>query len=169
MGKAEQDRAEKIAAAFLVAFGVFVAYYSHHYLKLGRMIMPGAGFLPYCIGIVLAVLGGAWYARTLIVRPAPAKAAEGGAADAEAAGGPARSLVLSRLIPGILLVVLYAWLFERAGYILSTILFMVGWQKTVEREGWVKTAVIAAVSAAFMYVLFARLLKVFLPSGTWWS
>ncbi len=32
-----------------------------------------------------------------------------------------------------------------------------------------KTAIVAATSAAFMYVLFARLLKVFLPSGTWWS
>jgi hypothetical protein len=46
---------------------------------------------------------------------------------------------------------------------------MVGWQKLVEREGWVKTAIVAVTSAAFMYVLFSRLLKVFLPAGTWWD
>ena len=168
MDKAGLNRAEKVSSAVLVAFGLFVAYYSHHYLKLGRMIMPGAGFLPYCIGITLAVLGGAWYLKTFLARPMPSKAGEG-VADAEAGAEPVRSFVLSRLLPGILLVVLYAWLFERAGYVFSTILFMVGWQKLVEREGWVKTAIISVTSAAFMYVLFARLLKVFLPSGSWWD
>ncbi len=157
MDKAGLHRAEKVSAVLLVAFGLFVAFYSHHYLKLGRMITPGAGFLPYCIGLVLALLGAAWYVRTLLARPVPSVPAEGGGA------------LRARLLPGILLVVLYAWLFERAGYIASTVLFMVGWQKLVEREGWVKTAIVSAASAAFMYVLFARLLRVFLPVGTWWD
>ena len=170
MDRARQDRAEKISAVALVAFGIFVAFYSHHYLKLGRMIMPGAGFLPFCIGVILAVLGAAWYARTLLAPAAPRVAGEtGGAADAAAGGESARNVLLYRLLPGVLLVVLYAWLFEKAGYIASTVLFMVGWQKLVEREGWVKTAIVSAASAAFMYVLFARLLRVFLPSGTWWG
>lgn len=162
MGKADTHPAEKASAVVLIAFGFFVAWYSYHHLKLGRMIIPGAGFLPFCIGIVLAVLGAAWYARTLLVQP---KLPTEGAAGVESKG----SLILHRLLPGVLLVVLYAWLFEKAGYIASTVLFMVGWQKLVEREGWVKTAIVAATSAAFMYVLFARLLRVFLPSGSWWS
>lgn len=162
MGKADTHPAEKASAVVLIAFGLFIAWYSYHYLKLGRMIIPGAGFLPFCIGIVLAMLGAAWYTRTLLARPkVPAAGAAG--------GGPERSVILYRLLPGVLLVVLYAWLFEKAGYIASTVLFMVGWQKLVEREGWVKTAIVAATSAAFMYVLFARLLRVFLPSGSWWS
>jgi len=164
MDSARQNRAEKISAVVLAAFGLFVAWYSHHYLKLGMMIMPGAGFLPFYIGTVLTVLGGAWYARTLLAKPKPPAAGEKGGAEA-----PARSLLVYRLLPGVLLVVLYAWLFDKAGYIASTVLFMVGWQKLVEREGWVKTAIVAATSAAFMYVLFARLLRVFLPSGSWWS
>ncbi|MBE0603869.1 MAG: tripartite tricarboxylate transporter TctB family protein [Deltaproteobacteria bacterium] len=158
MGKADTHPAEKASAVVLIAFGFFVAWYSHHYLKLGRMIIPGAGFLPFCIGIVLVVLGAAWYARTLLLRR-----------KLPAAGEPERSVIVHRLLPGVLLVVLYAWLFEKAGYIASTVLFMVGWQKLVEREGWVKTAIVAATSAAFMYVLFARFLRVFLPSGSWWS
>jgi putative tricarboxylic transport membrane protein len=169
MDSARLNRAEKVSSIVLIAFGLFIAWYSWHYLKLGRMITPGAGFLPFCIGVVLVVLGGAWYARTLLARQAPPAAGAGGKA-AEAAGAePARNVILHRLLPGILLVVLYAWLFERAGYIASTVLFMVGWQKLVEKEGWLKTAIVAAASAAFMYVLFARLLKVFLPSGSWWE
>ena len=129
MDKPGLNRAERISSGVLIAFGLFVAYYSHHYLKLGRMIIPGAGFLPFCIGIVLTVLGVAWYVKTLLARRAPSKAGAGGAAAVDAAVGaePARSLVLTRLLPGILLVVLYAWFFERAGYILSTVLFMVGY------------------------------------------
>lgn len=166
MDSVRQARAEKACAVALTLFGLFVAWYSQHYLKLGRMIMPGAGFLPFCIGIILSVLGAAWYARTLIVRPAHGDAGEAGAPERGAGAG---NVILSRLLPGVLLVVLYAWLFEKAGYVLSTVLFMVGWQKLVEREGWLKAAIVAVVSAGFMYVLFARLLRVFLPSGSWWS
>ncbi len=170
MDSARLNRAEKASSVVLVAFGAFIAWYSWHYLKLGMMIMPGAGFLPFCIGMILAVLGAAWYARTLLAPAAPRKALETGEAGGAAAGAEsARSVILSRLLPGVLLVVLYAWLFEKAGYIVSTVLFMVGWQKLVEREEWVKTAIVAVTSAAFMYVLFARLLRVSLPSGSWWS
>ncbi|MEW6719276.1 MAG: tripartite tricarboxylate transporter TctB family protein [Thermodesulfobacteriota bacterium] len=169
MGRAGHGGAEKVSAVLLIAFGIFVAFYSHHYLKLGMMIMPGAGFLPFCIGVVLSVLGAVWYVKVLLEKPHRPKAGEGDAAEAAAEKRAERDMVLARLLPGILLVVLYAWLFEKAGYILSTALFMVGWQKIVEREGWAKAAIVSAASAAFMYVLFARLLKVFLPSGSWWS
>ncbi|HEY5190940.1 MAG TPA: hypothetical protein VII77_03065, partial [Candidatus Deferrimicrobium sp.] len=58
-------RAERISSVVLVVFGLFVAFYSRQYLKLGRMISPGAGFLPFWIGIALAVLGAIWFLNTL--------------------------------------------------------------------------------------------------------
>ena len=164
------DRAEKVSSIVLIAFGLFVAYYSRQYLKLGKMITPGAGFLPYWIGIALAVLGTIWFLNTLLSRKGSgAGGAESVAVDAAAEKEALRGRVLSKFLPGVLLVILYAWLFEKAGYIVSTALFMVGWQKVVEREGWLKTAVISVLSAAFMYTLFSYLLKVYLPTGTWFS
>jgi putative tricarboxylic transport membrane protein len=163
-------RAERISSVVLVVFGLFVAFYSRQYLKLGRMISPGAGFLPFWIGIALAVLGAIWFLNTLFVRTASGTGEEGSdAGDAAAEGEALRSRILSKFLPGVLLVILYAWLFEKAGYIVSTALFMVGWQKVVEQERWWKTAVISALSAACMYTLFSYLLKVFLPTGTWFS
>ena len=93
------QRAEKIASACLVAFGLFVAYYSREYLKLGILISPGAGFFPFWIGVALTALGAVWMLATfLTVR----------------ATGPADSacgnLVLHRFLPAVLLIVLYAWL-----------------------------------------------------------
>jgi hypothetical protein len=164
------DRAERISSVALVAFGVFVAFYSRRYLKLGIMITPGAGFLPYWIGIVLVVLGAIWFVSTFMGRMAPeAGGAEGGVGEAGGEGAPDRARLLSRMLPGVLIIILYAWLFERLGYPLSTVLFMVCWQKIVEREGWLKTAAIALLSAAAMYILFVYLLRIYLPTGTWFS
>jgi putative tricarboxylic transport membrane protein len=162
------DRAEKVSSILLIAFGLFVAYYSRQYLKLGKMITPGAGFLPYWIGIILVVLGAIWFLQTFLARTgAGEKGSDAG--DAAAEKEALRDRILWKFLPGVLLIILYAWLFEKAGYIVSTALFMVGWQKVVEREGWWKTAVVSVLSAAFMYILFSRLLKVFLPTGTWFS
>jgi len=164
------DRAEKVSSIALIVFGLFVAYYSRRYLKLGIMITPGAGFLPYWIGIALAVLGALWFLETFLARTGSGAGGEGSiAGDAAAEVEALRGRVLSKFLPGVLLVILYAWLFEKAGYIVSTALFMVGWQKVVEKEGWLKTAVIAVLSAGCMYALFSYLLKVYLPTGTWFS
>ena len=164
------DRAEKVSSIVLIAFGLFIAYYSRQYLKLGMMITPGAGFLPYWIGIALAVLGAIWFFKTLFARTGSGAGGEGSdAGDAAAEGKAPRGRILTRFLPGVLLVILYAWLFEKAGYIVSSALFMVGWQKVVEKEGWLKTAVIAVLSAGGMYALFSYLLKVYLPTGTWFS
>lgn len=164
------DRAEKVSSIVLIAFGLFVAYYSRQYLKLGMMITPGAGFLPYWIGIALVVLGAVWFFKTLLARRGSgAGGQESVAGDAAAETEALQGRLLSRFLPGVLLVILYAWLFEKAGYIVSSALFMVGWQKVVEKEGWLKTAVIAVLSAGGMYALFSYLLKVYLPTGTWFS
>lgn len=164
------DRAEKVSSIVLIAFGLFVAYYSRQYLKLGMMITPGAGFLPYWIGIALVVLGAIWFFKTLLARTGSgAGGQESVAGDAAAETEALQGRLLSRFLPGVLLVILYAWLFEKAGYIVSSALFMVGWQKVVEKEGWLKTAVIAVLSAGGMYALFSYLLKVYLPTGTWFS
>jgi putative tricarboxylic transport membrane protein len=164
------DRTERIASLVLVAFGLFVAYYSRQHLKLGMMISPGAGFIPFYIGIALIVLGILWLFNALVTRKAPESAeAAGGTGETPDTRDSRRMLILYRFLPGVLLVILYAWLFEKAGYILSTVLFMVGWQKVVEREGWLKTALVSLISAGAMYLLFAYVLKVFLPAGTWFA
>jgi NADH:ubiquinone oxidoreductase subunit H len=77
--------------------------------------------------------------------------------------------MLSRFVPGVLLIVAYAWLFERAGFFLCTLLFMVGWQKIVERESWLKTALIAILCSGAMWALFSFLLKGVLPTGAWFG
>lgn len=163
------NRAERIASVLLVAFGLGVAYYSRDILKLGKAITPGAGFLPYHIGLAMALLGAAWFVATFLAG-APEQAAA--PKDPQAIAHERelhRQRILTRFLPGILLILAYAWIFERAGYFASTVLFMVGWQKLVEREGWGKAVLIALVCAGAMWALFSFLLKGVLPAGSWYS
>src|SRR5450759_4735697 len=97
------DRAEKVSSIVLVAFGLFVAFYSRQYLKLGKMITPGEGFLPYWIGIALAVLGALWFLETFLARTGSGAGGEGSdAGDAAAEREARRSRILSKFLPGVL-------------------------------------------------------------------
>ncbi len=60
---------------------------------------------------------------------------------------------------------IYAFLFERIGFFLSTVLFMLGWQIVVERQRWLKAVIITVLCAVAMYTLFKSLLHVELPSN----
>jgi hypothetical protein len=165
-------RTEAIASIVVIALGVAVMYYARTYLKLGMMISPGAGFLPFGVGAAFVVLGGVWLATTLLSPPSPApttEAAAESASDAPPAAVPAANPIVTRLVPGVLLVLAYAWLFERAGFFVSTVAFMVAWQKIVERERWGKTLLIALVCAGAMHALFSYLLKGVLPTGSWFG
>jgi putative tricarboxylic transport membrane protein len=162
------SRSEKVSSVVLIIFGLFVAYYAHTYLKLGILIRPGAGFIPFYIGIALVILGIFWFFSTLITPKLSVKK-EPGCAGVPAADGSRRNLIISRLLPAILLVFFYAWFFEKIGYLISTFFFIIGWQKVVERERWLKTIISAVLCAAAMYGLFAYLLKIALPIGSWFS
>lgn len=164
------DRSERIASVVLATLGLFVMFYARQYLKIGMMMSPGAGFLPFITGTALTILGAIWFVQTLCIRKAPGPEEPESRSEAAAERPESRrARILCRFLPGVFLVILYAWLLEKAGYLISTTLFMVGWQKVVEREGWLKTTLIALLSAGGMYTLFSYLLKVFLPTGTWFD
>lgn len=66
---------------------------------------------------------------------------------------------------GVLIITLYAVLMDYVGYPPATIIFLVAWQKLIEKASWKKTMIIAVVGMAAMYFLFVYLLKVAVPAG----
>lgn len=149
-------RSDSITNLIVIALGLFVAYHSYAVLKLGILISPGAGFLPFLCGIALIVLGVVWRLQGWLSRPGPKASA--GEAEAASLPGTRRKLVLA-----FLTTTAYALLFERIGFLLSTLVFMLGWQMVVERERWLKAVIVTALCAAAMYGLFRYLLRVELP------
>jgi hypothetical protein len=154
------EKAERFSAVILIAAGVFVAAYAYHYLKLGILISPGAGFLPFLCGVAIVVLGGLWFlaSERFRVKAASVEAVE----DVPRLWGMPRKMLL-----GLGVLIVYGWLFEKIGYFLSTCLFMLCWQLFVEKEKTPKALVITVISAAVLYTLFQYLLGFQLPQGTW--
>jgi putative tricarboxylic transport membrane protein len=156
------SRSDSITNLFVIALGGFVTYYSYAYLKLGILISPGAGFLPFLCGIALIVLGAVWRVSAMLAR---ARAhAPGDAASTHAQPGARKKLLLA-----FLTTLGYALLFERIGFLLATLAFVLGWQMIVERERWPRAVLITALCAAAMYGLFRFLLKVELPPNPFLS
>ena len=164
------SKSHNIANLVIIALGIFVALYSYSFLKLGILITPGAGFLPFLCGIALIVLGIVWRIQTMIFKsPARVKPAEEPSAAAGEASAAALRASRIKLFLAFLATVIYAFLFERIGFFLSTLLFMLGWQMVVERQRWLKAIIITILCAAAMYTLFRFLLRVQLPSNPLFS
>jgi hypothetical protein len=160
------SKSESVANLVTIALGIFVAYHSYYALKLGTLISPGAGFLPFICGLALMVLAIVWRLQAILSKP-PAKverAEDPMAAVCEVEPTPLpRSRV--KLCLAFATTVAYACLFERIGFFLATVVFMLGWQIVVERQRWLKAIIITVLSAAAMYTLFRYLLHVELPAN----
>jgi putative tricarboxylic transport membrane protein len=142
---------ERRAGIFLVLLGVAVMYYAVVNLSLGSLTQPGPGLFPFISGAGITILSTVWILINLKFEIKSEPLWEKG----------------ELLLPLIaaLIIILYAALMDTLGYILSTVAFLVAWQYFIEREKWVKTALITIIGTVVMYLLFANLLSVPLPEG----
>jgi putative tricarboxylic transport membrane protein len=141
---------ERRAGLILVVLGVLTAYYGLSVLKIGTVGQPGPGFFPFLSGAGIAVLCLLWILSNRA------------AASAEPLWGQGQ---LTRPALATAITTAYAVLMEPLGYIVATLAFLISWQLVIEREHWRKTAVIAVLGTAGMYLLFMYLLGVALPGG----
>ena len=103
------SKSHNIANLVIIALGIFVALYSYSFLKLGILITPGAGFLPFLCGMALIVLGIVWRIQTMIFKsPARVKPAEEPSAAASEAGAAALRASRIKLCLAFLATVIYA-------------------------------------------------------------
>jgi len=160
------SKSHNAANLVIIALGIFVTLYSYSFLKLGILITPGAGFMPFLCGMALIVLGIVWRVQTMILKsPARVKPAEEPSTTAGEASTAEPRASRIKLCLAFVATLIYAILFERIGFFLSTLLFMLGWQMVVERQRWLKAIIITILCAVAMYTLFKSLLHVELPSN----
>jgi hypothetical protein len=164
------SKSDNVANLVVIALGIFVAYHSYYSLRLGILISPGAGFLPFLCGIALIVLGLFWRLQSIRLKSHPQPEHAG---DPMAATGGVKAARLPgswvKLFLAFAATVVYAGLFERIGFFLATLVFMLGWQMVVERQRWLKAIIITLLCTAAMYTLFRYLLHVELPANPFFS
>lgn len=142
---------ERWTGIFLLLLGIAVMYYAIVDLKTGTITRPGPGLFPFISGGGIALLSTVWIFTNLkkmqLVEPLWQKGE------------------LRTPMSAVILITVYAALLDPLGYIFSTVFFLVAWQVIIEREKWLKTALITIIGTAAMYLLFSYLLSVPLPEG----
>jgi hypothetical protein len=133
----------------LLLLGVWICLESLQ-LPFGGFRMPGAGFFPLLLGLLLSLLSLSLLGIHLF----------GARSDAQPIL-PARPEAF--WLMGAMGAA--AWLFERAGYLPTMVLFLGVILKVLARRGWGVTVLLALVGSIAAYVLFGRVLMIGLPSG----
>lgn len=144
----ERVKATAIAATFLLV-GVWICVEALQ-VPFGSLRMPGAGFMPLLLGVALSVLAVFLFVTEWLSPDAGSTRI-----------WPERPEVL--YVIG--LVVLSAWLFDRAGFALTMALFLAVSTKVLGRGRWTTTLVTAVVGSVASYWVFGRLLQISLPAG----
>jgi putative tricarboxylic transport membrane protein len=146
-------RIDTIGGFFWLLFSLFISYESYR-LGLGNVNQPGPGFLFFWTGIVVAILS-----IIVIVRSFSAKASEG---EKEAAEEGRR---LTKIVPVLVALFLYALLMEWLGFIVVTLLLFLFILGVVEKKKWLFTAAVSVAVTLFAYLIFEVALQSQLPKG----
>ncbi len=116
---------------------------------------PGAGFLPFWLGVLLAVL-----ATILVVSAWRSQATE--KENEPVFPGKQALIAITSVLVGL---AVYIFLIEILGYLVDTFLFVVFLMKVVEREKWPLTLMVAVGTTAGLFITFQILLQITLPSN----
>jgi putative tricarboxylic transport membrane protein len=137
-----------VLLVFAVAFGAGALKQYDYWGPNG----PGPAFLPFWLGVVMTVLA------TLLLVGALRTRETG--ADWLPSGEGLRRLLL---VVGV--TVAFVALLNVIGMVMGTVLFLIVLMRFLDRCAWPLTLMVALATAAFIYLVFARWLRVPLPVG----
>jgi putative tricarboxylic transport membrane protein len=140
-----------------IALGVFVSIYAYK-LGMGKLSEPGAGFIPFWLGIIVAGL-----ALFKLVKESRAKG-EGEGADSKTVKGVGRSAALGKLIFITVTLIAYALVLDWLGYIITTFMAMILLLRFSGYTQWVRIVVYAIIIVGISHLIF-RYLGVQFPVG----
>jgi putative tricarboxylic transport membrane protein len=120
-------------------------------LPFGQVSAPGAGFFPVVLAALLAVISAFGFIAAL------RQTGERRNIDTR--------LVWKKISLTVTALLGFAVLFEYAGYLLTTFLFVAFQLRIVEQKGWVQAGTVALCASLVSYILFGLLLGAPLPTG----
>jgi putative tricarboxylic transport membrane protein len=143
----------KYPGVFFLLLSIYVGGVSFLRLDLGSLHKPGPGFMPFWSAIILGIL-------TIIMLlqdslPHKEKEAE---EKREKIHWQAVFLAFASLLICI-------FIFERLGYILSTLLFVGFLLKYIEKKRWLSAILASVLMTLFSYCVFKVWLQADLPKG----
>jgi high-affinity Fe2+/Pb2+ permease len=143
-------KADRIAGAALLAFAVAFCAGALKYYSYWGPGGPGPAFLPFWLGVIMAVLAGWLLVGALRSR------------DPGAAWLP-RGEGLRRLSLVLGITTAFVALLNLIGMILGTALFLIVLMRVLDRNPWPLTLSVAAATAGLIYLVFTYWLRVPFP------
>ena len=141
---------DKVPAIFFFFFSLYICIESLR-LNIGNWRKPGAGFFPFCSGIALGILA-------VLVLFKSWKVEGSGEDSSTRASWRGRILCFLSLL-------IFIFLLDTLGFILTSFLFIGLVIRVVERKGWVTASLVALFVALASYGLFQICLQSQLPKG----
>jgi hypothetical protein len=141
-------RADHVAGTFFVGAGLLVIALSGN-LPFGQLSMPGAGFLPEIVAVLIILFGASLFLR-----------ANESPAFSEIAWDDGRHALQVLVIIGIA-VTFYLFL----GFIITMILMMTALMVMIERKSILRAAAYSTCVAIVTYIAFVHVLQSPLPPG----
>jgi hypothetical protein len=146
-------RADQVAGLLLLVFAIWYATVAVANYPYASSTGPGSGFLPFWLGVIMAVL-----AALLVLRAPPSRGESG-------TGWLPRGRGLVRFAAVVVATGLFIALLRVLGMNLATLLFLVGILRFVEGYRWASTLAIAVGTTAVNYLVFTYWLRVPFPTG----
>jgi hypothetical protein len=143
----------KRSAVVWLIFAAFalVAFQQAGKLSFGNMSAPGAGFFPTILAALLALISIIGLVVNLRGK--------------EAIGSDEPPALWGKILLTITGLATFAAIFEFAGYLLTTFLFILFLLGAVERKSWLQAGTVALCAALVSYMVFGLLLGAPLPAG----
>ena len=142
---------QRYAGVFLLAVAGLVIQQSVWVLRVMDHGQPGSGFMPFGLGVILAVLAIALIATNL------------GADDKVVPFWEPKAWLHPLL--AILITVVYAIVFDDIGAITSVVVLVTGWLLLVEHKGVAVSAATGLATGLVVYLVFDRFLQTPFPHG----
>lgn len=155
MGKTlkRMKNSDRISGLFWLAVSIFMCFKSFQ-VGVGTIRSPGAGFVPFWAGVILALLTVFLTAQGFLHR---------GDSGEEIPIGRARDWI--RILLFLLVLCLFVFVLQRIGYLLSTFGLMFCLLSMSEKMRWWVRALYSLVISTATYLVFNTLLGVQLPAG----
>ncbi|MDF1592382.1 MAG: tripartite tricarboxylate transporter TctB family protein [Desulfobacterales bacterium] len=146
-------RADQITGIVMLIFSLTVAYTSWQ-MPQRVEFGPGMGFLPFWLAVLMAVLS------VLLLFDATVR--KRGSAGKNPFPAPQALLNVGMVIAGL---GVFVAVLETVGFAVSTIVYIAFLLAIVQKERWLKTAIVALLSTGGLYFVFQILLEVKLPKN----
>lgn len=154
--------AELTGALLFAAFGMAASIASLA-LGLGSVAEPGAGFLPFWAGAMMAGCAAVIAVRSVLQARAPVSLAEAPTPTADDRSDDERRRGALRAAGCLLALSVYALLLPRLGFLGATFIVMFALSRLDPITTWRESLVIAGVGGGAFWLLFVELLGVSFP------